>query len=96
MDILYVVSAAHAAAPARKRSCPADGNAGVVELVDTGDLKSPGFNQAVPVQVRSPAKRGTSFLGGPLFFKKDGLASTNRLEGLNFLDNLFFPLLCMK
>ena len=28
--------------------------AGVVELVDTGDLKSPGSN-AVPVQVRSPA-----------------------------------------
>ncbi len=27
-------------------------------MVDTGDLKSPGFNQAVPVQVRSPAENG--------------------------------------
>ena len=31
-------------------------SAGVVELVDTGDLKSPG-RKAMPVQVRSPAKR---------------------------------------
>ncbi len=31
--------------------------AGVVKLVDTGDLKSPGPNTAVRVQVPSPAKR---------------------------------------
>ena len=31
--------------------------AGVVELVDTGDLKSPG-SDTVPVRVRSPAPHG--------------------------------------
>jgi hypothetical protein len=31
--------------------------AGVVELVDTGDLKSPAYNIGVSVQVRSPAKK---------------------------------------
>ena len=31
-------------------------SAGVVELVDTGDLKSPGSN-VIPVRVRSPAPK---------------------------------------
>ena len=34
-------------------------SAGVVELVDTGDLKSPG-SDTVPVRVRSPAPSGPS------------------------------------
>jgi hypothetical protein len=41
--------------------------AGVVKLVDTGDLKSPGLNKPVPVQVRSPANKRKRAPNGALF-----------------------------
>lgn len=46
-------------------------SAGVVELVDTGDLKSPGSN-TVPVRVRSPAPRAEDLRrrSSALFFER--------------------------
>ena len=46
-------------------------SAGVVELVDTGDLKSPG-SDTVPVRVRSPAPRAEDLRrrSSALFFER--------------------------
>ena len=46
-------------------------SAGVVELVDTGDLKSPG-SDTVPVRVRSPAPRAADLRrrSAALFFER--------------------------
>lgn len=46
-------------------------SAGVVELVDTGDLKSPG-SDTVPVRVRSPAPRAEDLQrrSSALFFER--------------------------